>query len=303
MKRSEIQRLFDEIVAFAEVEQFIDTPVKRYSSGMYLRLAFAVAAFLQPELLVVDEVLAVGDAAFQKKCLGRMGEVARDGRTVLFVSHNMAAVRSLCQTGLVLERGQILTHGPVHEAIEQYLAESADQPDECTWPDLSTAPGNTQARLRAIRLLDRDGCPIREARLTEAFFIEIDYTVLEPGTLLLLSVSLHDRQGTWVLASPNLTDENWFQKEHPKGTFRSRCAIPGNLLNEGAYNVTVFLVGRGARIIARAEQAVTINLVDLGESRGTFFGQWGGVVRPQLSWQTSMLEPAPLGIAVASSHL
>ncbi len=133
MKRAEIERKFDEIVAFSEVEQFIDTPVKRYSSGMYLRLAFAVAAHLEPEILVVDEVLAVGDAEFQKKCLGKMGDVAQQGRTVLFVSHNMSAVLRLTQESIVLEKGRLVLRAPSSEAVDYYLSAGNTDAGERVW--------------------------------------------------------------------------------------------------------------------------------------------------------------------------
>src|SRR5919201_992278 len=157
MARADITRTFDEIVAFAEVEKFIDTPVKHYSSGMYLRLAFAVAAHLEPDILLVDEVLAVGDAAFQKKCLGKMGSVAHAGRTVLFVSHNMPAIRSLCHRAILLQAGRQVMSGPASSVVASYLASGAEAPSERVWPDVPTAPGNVKARVHAVRVRDASG--------------------------------------------------------------------------------------------------------------------------------------------------
>jgi lipopolysaccharide transport system ATP-binding protein len=160
MTKAEIRKKFDEIVAFAEIEKFIDTPVKRYSSGMYVRLAFAVAAHLEPEILVVDEVLAVGDASFQKKCLGKMGEVAKEGRTVLFVSHNMQAIQQLCRTAFQLEVGKIIGYGDSSTVVARYLANIGGMSSEVVWPE-QTAPGNDEIRLKAVRVYseseDRSG--------------------------------------------------------------------------------------------------------------------------------------------------
>src|SRR3954464_7076126 len=147
MRKAEIRRHFDEIVAFAEVEKFLDTPVKHYSSGMYVRLAFAVAAHLNPEILVVDEVLAVGDAGFQKKCLGKMGEVSRGGRTVLFVSHNMAAVKSLCSRAVWLQRGQVAADGPTSWVVDEYHRNAAAIGTHRTWLPGDPATGNDTVQL------------------------------------------------------------------------------------------------------------------------------------------------------------
>ena len=155
MRKAEIERKFDEIVAFAELEKFLDTPVKRYSSGMYMRLAFAVASHLEPEILVIDEVLAVGDATFQKKCLGKLDEVAKQGRTVLFVSHNMVAVQSLCSRAVWLDRGEIQNQGPAKEVISQYLKTYLSMRAEQKWDDISTAPGNEQVRIQRACLSRR----------------------------------------------------------------------------------------------------------------------------------------------------
>src|ERR1039457_1430354 len=156
MTKVEIRRKFDEIVAFAEIERFLDTPVKRYSSGMYVRLAFAVAAHLEPEILIVDEVLAVGDAQFQKKCLGKMGEVSKGGRTVLFVSHNMQAVSTLCSHAILLNGGSIQQQGDVHNVINGYVSMAmggAPEKREQVWNDLTMAPGNDKIRIRRIAIV------------------------------------------------------------------------------------------------------------------------------------------------------
>ena len=289
MQRVEIERKFDEMVDFAEIEQFLDTPVKRYSSGMYMRLAFAVAAHLEPEILLVDEVLAVGDVAFQKKCLGKMEEVAREGRTVLFVSHNMAAVKSLCQRAILLDRGREVRSGLAEDVVQSYLSLGAEVASGRMWPDPEIAPGNSRARVRAVRILDAEGKPVDESPIESAIVIEIQYVVLQPDTVLNLSISLFSQEDIHVLASASVTDSIWFQRAHPVGCFVSRCDIPGALLNEGRYSVTALLVENGYNVIAQLDRVVSVDLVDLGGTRGGYFGYWGGVVRPTLRWETKCM--------------
>ena len=285
MSRVEIKRKFDEIVSFAEVDKFLDTPVKRYSSGMYVRLAFAVAANLEPDILIVDEVLAVGDAAFQKKCLGKMNDVSQQGRTILFVSHNMPAVKSLCSRAIWLGDGQKVDEGSADEIVNAYLEGGAVASNECLWPDLDKAPGNERARLRAIRAVNVDGETISQADITESVMIEIEYQVLKPNVMLNLSLSVYSQDEVYVLASPSMTDKKWFAQLHPVGRYVSRCVVPGNFLNQGRYSFTPILVEQG-RLVALEEKAIAIDMVDTGTTRGDFFDTWNGVVRPQLQWET-----------------
>src|SRR6185503_13084016 len=177
MRRTEIARKFDEIVAFAEVERFIDTPVKHYSSGMYLRLAFAVAAHLEPEILLVDEVLAVGDAHFQKKCLAKMEDVGHQGRTVLFVSHNMPAITRLCPRTILLGRGGVQMDGPSHQVANVYLNSDVGNSAERVWLDVTTAPGTDTIRLRAVRLRDKDGRLVEAIDSRDPIALEMEYDV------------------------------------------------------------------------------------------------------------------------------
>jgi lipopolysaccharide transport system ATP-binding protein len=286
MRRSEIIAKFDEIVAFAEVERFIDTPVKHYSSGMGLKLGFAVAAHLEPEILVVDEVLAVGDAAFQKKCLGKMGDVARQGRTVLFVSHNMAAVRSLCTRGLLLDQGRVAMVGSVESVVGEYLGASVGAISQRVWDDESTAPGDDRARLRAVRITSVDGRAIEHASLSEPLALEVEYQVHEPDLIVNLSLSVYTQEGVCAFVTTNVTDEEFYAKPHAPGRYRSRGIVPANYLNEGRYVLRVQLTERARRSLAVAEDAVAVDVVDLGENRGGYFGAWPGVVRPLLPWRT-----------------
>jgi lipopolysaccharide transport system ATP-binding protein len=216
MSRREIDRKFDEIVAFAESEQFLDTPVKRYSSGMYVRLAFAVAAHLEPEILLVDEVLAVGDAEFQRKCLGKMDDIARGGRTVLFVSHQISAVRRLCRQCLMLEKGRLKSFGPMDEVIAQYLSEDTGQHQPGDWVDLTGAArrGNQAARFMGMRF----HCP--DPRITDhpypdgPFEIELSVESDAPRRCSCLAVAFYDRYGTRLInADPwSLGETVWLER-------------------------------------------------------------------------------------------
>ncbi len=286
MKRAEIESKFDEIVEFAEVQKFIDTPVKHYSSGMYLRLAFAVAAHLEPEILLVDEVLAVGDAAFQKKCLGKMGEVAEHGRTVLFVSHNMAAVRSLCHRAVLLQGGQKLMEGAAGKVVDRYLQGAESRTAETVFTDLASAPGNDKARIVAVRILDAAGNLADNVDIQSPLTLEVEYRVLAPETVLNVSISLFSQDEVYVLASPSVSDKEWFQRPHPAGNYRSRCVLPPAFLNAGRYSLTALLVEEGRHVIAQADRIASVDTVDLGQSSGGYFGYWGGVVRPNLPWKT-----------------
>lgn len=288
MSRAEIRRKFDEIVEFSEIGRFLDTPVKRYSSGMYIRLAFAVAAHLEPEVLVVDEVLAVGDAEFQKKCLGRMGEVGQGGRTVLFVSHNMAAVKTLCSRGILLERGRVAGEGPIGDIVESYLS-LAPTTGRCevNWTDGETSAGSEHARLLSARLLNSHGEVAAEIPIEEGFTVEIRYEAMKPQIVLNLSLSVYSSEGVYVLASPSGTDANWYAKPHPAGTYAATCRFPGGLFNHGRCHLAILLVEDGHSVIAQVDRALTVDLVDLGEGRKGYLGYWGGVVRPTLEWSTA----------------
>jgi len=289
MSRSEVGRKLDEIVAFAELAQFLDTPVKRYSSGMYVRLAFAVAAHLEPEILIVDEVLAVGDVQFQRKCLGKMEEVGRQGRTVLFVSHNMTAVQRLCRKAIWLEQGRVVQQGEVAQVLSSYLQNGSESACYKAWDDPAAAPGNERACLRSVKLVDDQGMDQVFFHLEQNVVIEVEYTVHRADTVLNLSLSLFNQEEVHVFASPSITDPAWFMKKHQVGSYRSRCLIPARLLNQGRYHLTLLLVENGRTITAQADRVVTLDMVDSGAGRGNFFGSWGGVVRPNLDWQTERL--------------
>jgi lipopolysaccharide transport system ATP-binding protein len=296
MTREETRRRFDEIVAFAEVETFLDTPVKRYSSGMYLRLAFAIAAHLEPEILLVDEVLAVGDANFQKKCLGKMGEVTNRGRTVLFVSHNLGAVTNLCSRALLLDTGRVRADGPSRNVVAQYVDMGASASGESRWNDPTSAPGNEKVRLRAVRIVSQ-GATSGEADLDSPITVEVVYENLVEGQRLAVSIHLLDPLDNGVLATANMHSANtgrdiWFDQPHPVGLFKSSCTLPANFLNEGRYSINAIVLSNVTQIEVYQRHAISFNTHDSGAMRREYTGEWLGVVRPKLAWQTSQLDDA-----------
>ena len=298
MKKAEIKRRFDEIVAFAEVEKFVDTPVKHYSSGMYVRLAFAVAAYLEPDVLLVDEVLAVGDAQFQQKCLGKMGDVAREGRTVLFVSHNMTAINKLCQRAIMLTEGQILHDGKATHIVSEYLKTASESSGEQVWDEPHRSPGNDKIRLHAVRIVS-DGKVTGDVDIDQDVSVEVEFWNFAPDARnICTNIYLLDGMGTIVLStattpSANLLTEEWFGRPHPVGLFRATCTIPGNFLNEGLYYITVYMVTLGPiSLEAEAQQVLSFNVFDTGAMRDAGGGKdWHGVVRVRLPWQTEFLQP------------
>jgi lipopolysaccharide transport system ATP-binding protein len=292
MRNAEIDRRFDEIVAFSEIEKFIDTPVKHYSSGMFLRLAFAVAAHLTPEILLVDEVLAVGDERFQKKCMGKMESVGKEGRTVLFISHNMNAIHRLCQRVIQLEEGRIRADGETAEVISQYL--NADRSElECKeWFSPDQAPGDGTARLKRVRLLDRRGNPRSAFEIREPIQIEVEFWAMDPGFPFMPILLIHNENGVCVLESAANHDPAYTGKARKKGVYRSVCHIPGNLFNEGMFHVDVLirvLVPR--RYFVRESNLLSFRVQDSGSGqsvKGEFTKQWSGVVAPLLRWDTDV---------------
>ncbi|HMG36657.1 MAG TPA: ABC transporter ATP-binding protein [Blastocatellia bacterium] len=300
MRRGEIDRKFAEIVEFSGVEKFIDTPVKHYSSGMRVRLAFSVAAHLEPEILLIDEVLAVGDAAFQKKCLGKMGDVARDGRTVLFVSHNMGALVSLCPKSILLVDGEKKAEGPSDAVVSDYLEIGAEGQGEALW-DPSSAPGNDNVRLRAVRVVAGDKTSA-DVDIEQDINVEIEFWNLKQDAQLAVSVHLKDQMGVSVLSSlnahsANLIRDQWFGKAHPVGLFRSVCRIPSNLLNDGRYTIRVLVLSDMANREVCVDEAVSFFVHDTGAMRREYRGKWVGVVRPKLAWDTELLiDGAPAAV-------
>lgn len=299
MKKNEIQRKFDEIVEFAEIEQFLDTPVKRYSSGMYMRLAFAIAAHLEPEILIVDEVLAVGDAAFQRKCLGKMGKVASEGRTVLFVSHNMVAVQGLCSQVIWLHQGRILEKGEPAQIISNYLRTSVSSLTEQEWKDSSIAPGNNKVRLHRACVRPEEGNPSDPITMRTPIIVEFEYWNLEQGAYLHLNIQLITEQGIVAFAS-NPTDQlGWHGNPSPIGLFRTKCYIPGDLLISGQYRVRLSVIKEDYYLIYLHDDVLIFDVQDSAELRRGWYGELVGAVRPLLKWTTELIESEP---PIASSR-
>lgn len=292
MKNAEIESKFDEIVDFSEVSQFIDTPVKRYSSGMYLRLAFAVAAHLEPEILVVDEVLAVGDAEFQRKCLGKMGDVAQQGRTVLFVSHNMSAILRLTQEAIVLNKGQLLMRAPTQEAVDFYLASGQSQAGERVWDAEEVPASSAPFKPISLKVKDKSGKVVDTVRSTEPVHLEFEYQLDAPITGLRIGLYLSTMRGEYVLASFDTDSPAMFDQfdSRKAGRFVSRAEIPADLFNEGRYSVGVNASSFGVRRYFMDENALAFN-VDISGAPGT---QWGeprvGPIRPRLNWKIEKLD-------------
>lgn len=297
MTRSEITRKFDEIVEFAEVGRFIDTPVKRYSSGMLMRLAFAVAAHLETEILLVDEVLAVGDVEFQKRCMGKMGSFANEGRTVFFVSHNTAAINRLCPRTLLLSQGRLVRDGPTSEVLPEYLRLGTEENGERAWSDPTRAPGSERIKLAAVRIIS-EGLVRGTVNIDQETLVEVDFRNYVAGTRnIAVTIMLHDGLGNVVFSSgstprANALEEEWFARPHPAGLYRSTCAIPPNFLNEGRYYVTVYVVTLGPLALdAHAPEVVGFDVFDTGVMREPGGGTaWPGAIRPRLPWRTELLE-------------
>lgn len=282
MSRAEIKRKFDRIVAFAEVSQFIDTPVKHYSSGMYVRLAFAVAAHLEPEILLVDEVLAVGDAGFQKKCLGKMGKVATNGRTVLFVSHNMAAVTQLCRRAIWLERGQLRQDGDAQSTVAAYLSDGSMHEAERTWQWPGDAPGDDRVRLLRAHV-QQHGAVAPVVDINQPSQVEMEFCVLRDVENLVSGINVYSAEGICLFGNCD-----WRPNRFPAGCYRKHVELPAQLLAEGNVNVLVQLIFYEPNIpSAVVPDALSFECIDSAHShsvRGPYKGRWPGVTRIGLRW-------------------
>jgi lipopolysaccharide transport system ATP-binding protein len=291
MRREEIARKFDEIVAFSEVERFIETPVKWYSSGMYVRLAFSVAAHLESEILIMDEVLAVGDAAFQQKCLDKMHEIRQQGRTIFFVSHNMPAITRLCERVLLLQQGEIIAEGDARAVVNKYLRTSWNIGAERVWAN-HEAPGNDIVRLRRVRICNEAGETTVASDIRCAVGIEITYEVLQAGHALTPVVEVYNENGTQLFSAFD-TGAQWRRIGRPIGTYTSTAWIPGNYLAEGSVLVHASVMSHSpaTTVHVEARKVVAFQVIDSQQSdtaRGDYIGPMPGVVRPLLSWTTQV---------------
>jgi lipopolysaccharide transport system ATP-binding protein len=299
MKRWEIDEKLDGIVKFSEIEKFLDTPVKRYSSGMYVRLAFAVAAHMDTEILLVDEVLAVGDAQFQKKCLGKMGEVAKEGRTVLFVSHNMTAITSLCQRVIVLNHGGIIVDSEPNKAIGIYLNSESSKSGIIVWDDVNKAPGDNVVRLKSVSII-QNGAPTYDVDISQEMSIQIEYINLVDNSRFFLAVQLFDKYGKMVFGSVNvnsfcLIPDILCGKPLHTGLYRTNCTIPANFLNTNYYQIGVGIGGYSEfgenpdKTHVMESPVLSFHTIDLGEmlKDHSMSTSWPGLVRPKLKWSSA----------------
>ncbi len=287
MNRIEILKRVDDIVSFAGIEKFLDTPVKRYSSGMYVRLAFAVAAQLEQEVLLVDEVLAVGDAAFQKKCLGKMDEISQKGRTIIFVSHNMQAVQTLCNKCIFMDSGKIVDYGDTSSIVSQYLKNVSKVVLEKKWDNKENAPGTDKIRVNKVSLIPKNNDNTDEVTVKSSFDIEIFYWNLIHDTKLNVTLLLYNIEGICVFMTASTRESKWHGRPFPKGLFKSTCHIPSNLLNNGSYRASIIFVKDTTVPLFSYEDALTFDVNDVPDrGSGDWHGKWLGAVRPNLLWST-----------------
>lgn len=286
MSKAEIRRKFDEIVAFAEIEKFLDTPVKRYSSGMYVRLAFAVAAHLEPEILIVDEVLAVGDAQFQKKCLGKMKDVGKQGRTVLFVSHNMAAIRALCSRALLMRNGELLLDSEIEAAVSNYLAEDTASDTHIIW-NLQNAPQSPEIRFTEAYILNDLGEYASSIDCRKGFSIVVKYEVTQPLNGLRIGFFMQNVEGIAMCGSND--PMAWSKSVREPGEYISQCDFPGYSLNAGKYSMFFGAdVPPYNKSLVSTPYCLSLVIEDV-EGHGPMNERLPGVIRPKLEWNVKQL--------------
>ena len=298
MTKAEVAEKFDEIVEFSEVGKFIDTPVKYYSSGMKVRLAFSVAAHVQPEVLIVDEVLSVGDVSFRKKCMEKMHEAGANGSTVLVVSHNAQAITSMCDRAIWMEQGKVVDDGPVDEVVSRYLRQGMGLASDRVWDD-SDAPGGSIARMAGMRVLSTDGEVITDLDVTRDCVIETDIEVLQPGHGIVLNMVLQNSDGIHAFCAIDTDSPTWDGKSWEPGKHRLRMHLPGDLLQVDTYTINCVLWAWGRKQIRQCHVrgalcfTTTESAENLG-ARGEWVGNMPGVLRPKLRWESGLIT-APEG--------
>lgn len=284
MTRSEIRKQFDEIVAFAGVEKFLDTPVKRYSSGMYVRLGFAISAHLDPEIMIVDEVLAVGDAEFQKKSLGKMRDNSASGRTIIFVSHNLTAVQALCNKTLYFEKGRLIEQGETNQVIASYLSKVSKTRLAREWATPEEAPGNDLVRVRRVELVPDYLEDLTHIDVRTSMKFRFEFWNLMDHANLNLSLHLNSMTGECIFNIGTLS------QPYGKGLIVGECTIPGYFLNDGSYTISMMIVKDTVTPLYVMEEGITFDVEDYREGIA-WYGKWPGYVRPQFPFHTKMLEP------------
>lgn len=277
MKKAEIKKNFDEIVAFSGIETFIDTPVKRYSSGMYVRLAFAVAAHLEPDILIVDEVLAVGDAEFQKKCMGKMKDVStKKGRTIIFVSHNMQAVNSLCSKAIWLQKGAVLANGEAKTVVNNYMSHLQRRLWQQHW-NIQDAPGNESIKMLSVQLIPHLPDPLLPVDIRTPLTVKFRFYNSEKGINLMTGLHL------FTVAGECIFDVCCAPSNYDEGIIEGECTVPGNFLNDGSYYFSIIFVRDSSQQLFYLEECLYFDVDDYRENMN-WYGKWMGSVRPQFQF-------------------
>ena len=283
---------FDQIVEFAEIGPFLDTSVKRYSSGMTVRLGFSVAAHMEPDVLIIDEVLSVGDQAFQNRCMGKATELGNQGRAILVVSHNLAAISNICSRAMLLEHGSVVLDAAPKETIEKYLQAMRCDSGRIQW-ELDQAPSSDQIRLHSVALRNAGNQSSgNQVDIDQPIVIELDYEVLVQGAINTVQVHLKDENGVFVLSSANAPSMNLqtdatFGQPLELGRYRTECIIPANFLNDSRYILSVFLGPQIGKPTIECDSVLAFSVLDTGAMRKEFLGSWyGPVIRPRLAWSS-----------------
>jgi len=288
ISRSDIKRMLDEIIAFAEIDTYIDTQIKYYSSGMYTRLAFAVAAHMVVDILIVDEVLSVGDLAFQKKCLGKMDDAAHDGRTVLFVSHNMATVQRLCHRGFLFHDGKMIIDANIDTVVSEYQKNWCEIPSHRTWENPTTAPGDDIVRLICLKVVNQEGKNIQTSHVQEKVGIEITYILQKSSHCPIIIFHFFDAQWLHLFSSHDFNEKQQKTIKRIPCEITETCWIPAHLLNQGQININVQISSlHPKKDHVSINEVLSFEAIDprsIEELKGPFGGQWPGVVRPALQW-------------------
>lgn len=282
MTKAEIDIKIDEIIEFSGCQKYIDTPVKRYSSGMFVRLAFAVAAYLEPDILIVDEVLAVGDIEFQKKAIGKMQDISKKGgRTVLFVSHNMTSIKSLCTRAILLKNGSIIGDGTAYEVVNTYLSDGADNNNVRLWT--SNKPTNGEIELCSLKIYNPKNKIIS---IDDDFIVEASFKVIKTEARVGLNFTIHDSEQNYLLSSLNNHESNFYGKKMALGTYKSMCYFPGSFFNSGTFYLSINMFGQNFNNSYFEKYALKFILEDGIKVRGDYSGPYGGTIRPLLKWET-----------------
>jgi lipopolysaccharide transport system ATP-binding protein len=292
LAKREINRKIDQIIRFADIGNFIDAPVRKYSSGMTVRLGFAVASHLDPEILLLDEVLAVGDAAFQKKCLDKIAEFKKSGRTIIFVSHDLNQVANICERVVWIEDGKIKKNGSSREVVNSYLGSVSEAFDaELTvmsrdWPNVSTGPQNQSVSVKKVSVKNKEGKPANKLSTSDSFTIEVEFETKEDNVFCGMTLIFYDTGGNCVFGTIGNRESNWYGKPMPKGRYVSVCRFPANFFNDRWFDVSLNLFGRHFNDSCMTHKILRLQILDGAAVRGDYYGHYDGTIRPLFDWST-----------------